>query len=233
MKINISLLLLFCSFSFSFSQGKVSFKVYQNTDLFDISYSKYDDNLGKYVSGFLHNTNFNRISLAIQIKAKNKFIHEVELMTPELSKPTSNPQFPFPYSFNYQNEQDYFVSTVSIRYEVGKTLYSYGNLSLGLGIGINPYYIFGHFIPSVTTTYERTNKYVGFSFNVTPRISYKISKRFGIEINSPFKIYDLTEATQHIYNPAIPIRQQMGSGVEHTFFQKVYTIRFGVSYSLK
>jgi hypothetical protein len=233
MKACISLLLFLSSLSFSFSQGKISFKLYQNTDLFEISYSKYDYNLGKSFSGFLYNTNFNRISLAIQIRAKNKLMHELELMIPELSKPTNNPQFPFPYSFSYVNEQNYFVSTVSVRYEISKTLYSCGNFNLGMGIGINPYYIFGRFIPPVTNSFERTNKHIGFSFNITPRIAYKISNRFSIEVNSPFKVYDFIEATQHIDNPSIPIRQQTVTGVEHTFFQKVYTIRFGVSYSLK
>jgi hypothetical protein len=219
----------------SFGQGKIKLKMYQNTDLFDISYTKYDDNLGKYVSGLSHKTNFNRISLAIQIRAKNKLVHEIELLIPELSKVTTNPQFPFPYSFDYrwQIEPYYSVSTVSIRYEVGKTLYSYGNLNLDLGVGINPYYISGHFIPPFTTTFERTHKYVGFSFNVTPRISYIISKRFGVEINSPFKIYDLIESTLHIDNPSIPIRQQTVSETKSEFFSNVYTIRFGVSYSFK
>jgi hypothetical protein len=74
------------------------------------------------------------------------------------------------------------------------------------------------------------NQLYGFAFNFTPRINYKISRRFNIDLNVPLKIYDLRLEKNQVNNPAIPIRQQNTNDVDHIFFESAYTIRLGLAY---
>lgn len=178
--------------------------------------------------------NFNRISLAIDIGTKKGYTHEIEFLIPELSKSYKDIQYPMNYEFRKENSSfDGEISSYSLRYELSKTLTNKDKkLGFHLGAGINPYYVLVEYIPNVQNTYYSSTKVYGFALNLVPRIKYKISSRFFIDLNVPLKVYDLRAEKYRVKNPAIPINQQTKIDYSNTFFESVYTFRLGLMYRL-
>ncbi|HMG93724.1 MAG TPA: hypothetical protein VK589_26885 [Chryseolinea sp.] len=211
-----------CSYSQTFGV-----KVYQNTDFFKTIYNESSNNLVTSSE----QVNFNRISLAVDIHTKNGFLHEVEFFIPEISKSVDNIQYPMNYEFRKDATFDGEATSYSLRYELSKTLTNESNrFAFAIGAGINPYYVHIEYIPNVETTYYWSTKLYGFGLNLIPRINYKISRRFIIDLNVPLKIYDLRAEKNQVNNPAIPIRQQETEDLHHIFFESAYTIRLGLEY---
>ena len=210
----------------SYSQT-VGIKVYQNTDLFKTIYKDGSSNL--LTSS--EQINFNRISLATDIHTTNGFLHEVEFFIPEISKSLDDLQYPINYEFGKDATYDGEASSYSLRYELSKRLTNESKrFGFSIGAGINPYYVHIEYIPNVETTYYWSTKLYGFALNLIPRINYKISRRFRVDLNVPLKLYDLRAEKNHVSNPAIPIRQQTTNDVDHIFFETAYTIRLGLEY---
>ena len=219
----ISTLSVLCSFG----QSTVGIKIYQNTDLFKIIYDESRNNL--LTSS--EQINFNRISLAVDIHTKKGFVHEIEFFIPEISKSLDDIQYPMNYEFRKDTTFDGEGTSYSLRYELSNTLTDESKrFGFAIGAGINPYYVHVEYIPNVETTYYWSTQLYGFAFNFTPRINYKISRRFNIDLNVPLKIYDLRLEKNQVNNPAIPIRQQNTNDVDHIFFESAYTIRLGLAY---
>ena len=215
--------------SCTFGQKSLGIKIYQNTDLFSIEYREW----GNSKPTVSEEVNFNRISLAASLQTKSKFVHEVELFIPEISKPLDKIQYPMNYELRRDETFDGEVSSYSFRYEFSKTFTDdTKRLGFGLGAGINPYYVHIEYIPNVETTFYFSSRLYGFVVNVTPRISYRLSNRFSIDLNVPLKIYDLRWEKIRVDNPAIPITQQTVTTLDNIFFEDAYTIRLGVMYTL-
>jgi hypothetical protein len=213
---------------FSFGQGKFGIKIYQNTDVFSVTTT--DNDVSPSITSISSQTNFNRISIALQIKSRNKLNHQIELMIPEISKQIPDVQLPFSYQFIKRKESKSSITTISFRYEISKSLYSFKNFRLNLGFGLSPYYVFQERKSYSPNFFDSYLEYYGASFNTIPYITYNVTNRFGLEISFPFTIYNLQKVTQHIANPAIPIKQQTNVGLESNFSNNVYTIRFGMLY---
>jgi hypothetical protein len=229
MRIYVLVILVIC-FHGSLSQVKIGIKAYQNTDIFNLTYYT-DAGFSQSLESVSNKVNFNRFSLALQIATKNKLAHEIEFMIPELSKSTDNPQFPFSYKLNTSPSAYNSITTISVRYTIFKTIYSLGGLNFDLGIGLNPYYILQESLSKVPSRFDSHLKYYGASFNITPEVKFKIRHNLHLDLSLPVKIYDLSSETFHISNPAIPINQQtISEKTKSTFFDKVYTVRFGMLY---
>ena len=115
------------------------------------------------------------------------------------------------------------ASSYSLRYELSKRLTNESKrFGLYIGAGINPYYVHLEYIPNDETTYYWSTKLYGFALNFVPRISYKISRRFNVDLNVPLKVYDLRVEKNQVNNPAIPIRQQTTESGCITFFLKAH-----------
>lgn len=213
----------------SYGQNKYAIKIYQNTDKFTAEYYAWNyGSLEKY-----EYQKFNRLSLALDIETKNKFTHEIELLIPELSKSTYSIQFPMNYEFRKDYGSTGKVSSYALRYELIISLSDKSKrFTFNPGVGINSYYVYIEFMPDVANAFNRSNKLYGFVFNITPRISYKLTNRFKIDVNVPLKVYDLREDAERIDNPAIPVRQQANSKTHSIFFENAYTIRLGLLYYL-
>jgi hypothetical protein len=210
-------------------QNSFGIKIYQNTDIFETQYYESKTSPVSKVGNF----NFDRITLAIDIDTKKGYTHEIEFLIPEVSKSLDDVQFPLNYKFRKGETFDGEASTYSLRYEIGKTLINKAKrFSFLLGVGINPYYIRIEYEPNVETSYYWSTKLYGFALNMTPRINYKLSQRFSIDLNVPLKIYDLRGEKNNIKNPLIPIRQQTTNDYSNIFFESAYTIRFGLMYKM-
>ncbi|HZI26156.1 MAG TPA: hypothetical protein VFD46_13825 [Chryseolinea sp.] len=214
---------------YSFGQNAFGVKIYQNTDIFETQY--YESRTMEMTK--VKNVNFNRITFAVDIDTKKGYTHEIEFLIPEISKPLENIQFPLNYEFRKDETFDGEASSYSFRYEVSKTLTNKAKrFSFLLGAGINPYYVHIEYEPNVETTYYSSTQLYGFALNITPRISYRVSQRFSVDLNVPLKIYDLRGEKNKTENPAIPIRQQTTNDYSNIFFENAYTIRFGLMYKL-
>lgn len=222
---------LFISISIcSFGQKNFGIKIYQNTDIYEIQYF---ESFFNEVTRF-DEVNFNRISLAIDIGTKKGYTHEIEFLIPELSKSYEDIQYPMNYELQKKNSNfDGQIRSYSLRYELSKTLTNKDKkLNFDFGAGINPYYVLVEYIPNVETRYYSSSKLYGFALNLVPRIKYKISSRFIIDLNVPLKVYDLRAEKYRVKNPAIPINQQTKIDYSNTFFESVYTFRLGLMYRL-
>ena len=213
----------------SYGQNKFAIKVYQNTDLFEaVYYEQRTDKLTKF-----NYLNFHRFSFALAITSKNNLMHELEILIPEITKSTDDIQFPMNYAFRKDITFDNKASSYSFRYGVSKSLTAQSaRLAFDLGIGVNPYYVHIEYVPRVETTYYWSTKLYGMVFNIIPRVKYRLSDRFSIDLNMPLKIYDLRGEIDQVNNPSIPTRQQTTKDVDNIFFEQAYTIRLGLMYDL-
>lgn len=214
----------------SFGQKGFGIKIYQNTDIFKIQYF---DNLTNEVEKF-GQLNFTRFSLALDIQSKKGYIHEIEFFVPEVSKSYDNLRYPMNYEFkkewpNFERE----ASSYSLRYELSKNLTKKTRrIGFNLGIGISPYYVLAESIPTAVNHYYSSTKLYGFVLNIVPRINYKITQRFSIDLNVPLKMYDVRVENTRIKNPSIPIHQQTKIDYSNHFFESAYTLRLGIMYKL-
>jgi hypothetical protein len=229
MKLYLLTIALSLSSLFSIGQEKFRIKIYQNTDLFDITRTDYDVNPS--ITSSSQQTKFNRISIGLQIVSKKGLKHQIELMIPEISKQAGDSQLPFEYLLFKRRESNSSTTAISFRYEVNKSLYSFKNFDLSLGLGLTPYYIFEECKSYSPDFFDRYQERYGASFNIVPCINYKLTNRFGLEISFPFTVYNMQNIEFHLSNPVVPIRYQTVSGFDDMFFSKIYTFRFGVSYS--
>jgi hypothetical protein len=230
MKKPLALLLFIAISIYSPAQNTVGIKVYQNTDAFETQF--YETGPRTYTK--VDNLHFSRISLALDFKTKKGLVHEFEILVPEFSKAPEKVMFPLNYEFRRGLTIEGNVSTLSFRYEINKTLTDKSRpFAFILGGGINPYFIDIRYEPKDAMTYQWLTKLYGFSFNITPRIQYKLNGRFSIDLNVPLKIYDLSKEDNWVKNPSIPISQQKKDETSNTFFENVYTVRLGLMYTLK
>ncbi|HEU5292956.1 MAG TPA: hypothetical protein VFU05_20055, partial [Cyclobacteriaceae bacterium] len=196
------------------------------TDIFETRY-----NVGTPQEETTENVNFNRISFAIDFATDKGFVHEVEILIPEVFKPLDKFQYPMNYELRKGDTFDGTASSASVRYELNKSLTgNEGKFSFLLGAGINPYYVRIEYEPHDLTTYRLLTEFFGFALNVTPRIQYKFGQRFSMDLNVPLKIYDLRMEASRIFNPNIPIRDQKVQETSNIFFETAYTIRLGLLY---
>jgi hypothetical protein len=212
----------------SFAQSTIGIKVYHNTDIYKTEYS------GSSTKQTSDHFNVNRFSLAVDIKNRKGFTHELELFVPEFSKTAGRLQYPMHYKLllGYVFKEE--GNTYSFRYELNKDVLTMSDkFALNLGLGINPYYVDVDYISQVDTHYSRSYKFFGGVFNVVPRLNFKLSNHFSIDLNVPLKVYDLRYSERYIYNPTLPVRQQQSRDTEHIFLEGSYTIRLGLLYNFK
>ena len=155
-------------------------------------------------------------------------------MVPEFSKTTDRLQYPMKYELLWDYGFEEKGSTYSFRYELSKDVLSISDrFTVNLGLGINPYYVDVDYESQVDTKYSRSYKFYGGVFNIVPRLNFKLSNRFAVDLNMPVKVYDLRYSEQRIYNPFIPIRHQTTKDTNHIFMEGSYTIRLGLLYNFK
>ncbi len=211
----------------SSAQRTFQAKVYQNTDYFKVSY--YNSQTNSTTNS--NNVNFSRISLAFAINTRKNFTHEFEILIPELSKSIYNVKLPLNYSFQDDEAREGTINTYSLRYELSKVLSDpFKKIRFNLGLGMNPYFTETEYEPKASYAYYTNTKLFGVSFNLIPRINYNITDRILIDLNIPFKLYDLQFEDTRVNNPSLPIRQQSSNEFTDVFFENAYTIRLGVSY---
>lgn len=228
-KTRLLITLFICQAGYSFGQYGLSFKIYQNTDLFQQQYHipQPRENINQ------DKINFSRISLAFGFRSGKSYFHEVELQIPEFSRPLGKLDFPQKYSIWKGDAYDQIGSSFSCRYELGKLLGDKSKpINLLLSTCINPYYIKLEYTPTVPNAYYYSLTHYGLALNVVPRLYFRLNRLFSIDLNSPIRIYDFRRSKYRQDNPILPLQQQRSKQIDHLFFESVYTIRIGLMYSL-
>jgi hypothetical protein len=222
-------LLFVCIAIYSFGQQGQSFKLYQNTDIFQLQCIR----LHPREETKQGNANFSRISLAVVFTSRKRSFHEVELLIPEFSKPIEKLDFPLEYTFWKGELFDSAGNSYSFRYEFGKLLGDKSKpINFLLSAGINPYYVQLEYTPDRSNDYYRSTTYYGFALNATPRLYFKLNRHFSIDLNIPIRIYNFQKAKYQIDNPILPAQQQRFTDTNHLFLEPVYTIRLGLMWHL-
>jgi hypothetical protein len=230
-RISTSLLtLLFaCIAIYSSGQQGQSFKLYQNTDIFQLQCIR----LNPREETKQVKANFSRISLAVVFTSRKRSFHEVELLIPEFSKPIEKLDFPLEYTIYKGESFDQTANAFSFRYEFGKLMGDKSKpIHFLLSTGINPYYVQLEYVPTVPNDFYRLTTYYGFALNATPRLYFKLNRHFSIDVNSPIRIYNFQRATYRHDNPILPVRQQRLMETNHLFLEPVFTFRLGVVWHL-
>jgi len=105
-------------------------------------------------------------------------------------------------------------------------------LAFNIGLALNPYFVNAEYKPKPNNpnTFYSSEKYFGGSFNVIPRMIFRLSNRFTGDLNVPFKIFDIWREVYEVKNPLIPISQQRKQDWKYSFLEAAYTIRLGITY---
>lgn len=212
----------------SLAQHQTGLKLYQNTDIYNVQ------EVGLNSTEEITVTNFNRVSLALQFSFQNKYVHEIEFFIPEISRPLPKLHYPLEYEVRNDDSFEGMGSAYSFRYEFGMTLTDYRKpLTFHLAAGLNPYFVKIEYSPIVANAYSSSTTFYGATVNIIPRLIYKISNRFSLDLNIPLKFYDLRREVFNVENPQIPVLYQTITETNNIFFEEAYTIRLGLQYNLR
>lgn len=222
-------ILFVCEAIYSFGQQGQSFKLYQNTDIFQLyCISLHPREETKQVK-----VNFSRISFAFVFASRKRSFHEVEIQIPEFSKPIEKLDFPLNYTFWKGESFDEAGNSFSFRYEFGKLIGDKSKpINFLLSAGINPYYMQLEYTPTTSSAYYQSRTFYGFALNATPRLYFKLNRHFSIDLNAPIRIYNFQKARYRQDNPILPAQQQRFTKTNHLFLEPVYTLRLGLMWHL-
>jgi hypothetical protein len=218
----------------AFAQHEYRIKLYQHTSSLETVYQRQSGGTTSEKSGDRHFTTgtfsvaFNMVSL------RGGFHHEVEIFMPEIDRSAQNIQFPRNFGLTPNALTRDVVSTYAARYEINQDITNVTKrFVLNLGLAVNPYHIEMEFHPREgKAVYNRNVRITGANINIIPRVSWQLTDRLSLEVNVPVNVFGIYRSKQHVDNPQISKASQTNAGTEHKFFEDIYTMRFGVAYTL-
>jgi hypothetical protein len=217
----------------AFAQHEYRIKLYQHTSSLETVYQYQSGGATSEKSGGRHLTTgtfsvaFNLVSL------RGGFHHEVEIFMPEINRSAQNIQFPKNFGLSQSALTRDVISTYAARYEINQDITNVTKrFVLNLGLAVNPYHIEMEFNPRESNVYNRNVRVTGANFNIIPRVSWQLTDRLSLELNVPVNVLDVYRVKHHVDNPVISKDAQTNTGKEHKFFEDIYTVRFGVAYTL-
>jgi hypothetical protein len=217
----------------AFAQHEYRIKLYQHTSSLETVYQRPSSGGPDQKSGDRHFTTgtfsvaFNVISL------RGNFHHELEIFMPQINRSAQGIQFPRNFELSRNPSTNDVISAYSFRYEVNQDITNVTKrFVLNLGAAINPYHIEMKFNPLENKVYNSGARITGATFNIIPRVSYQLTDRLSFELNVPVNVFDIYRVRHHTDNPTISKDAQSKTGTEHMFFNDIYTVRFGIGYTL-
>ncbi|MBT1709818.1 hypothetical protein KK062_16355 [Fulvivirgaceae bacterium PWU5] len=217
----------------AFAQHEYRIKLYQHTSSLETVYQRPSSAVPDEKSGDRHFTT-GTFSVAFSIiSLRGGFHHEFELFVPQIDRSAQGIQFPRNFGLSRSALTTDVISAYSFRYEINQDITNVTKrFVLNLGLAVNPYHINMEFKPHERNVFERNVQITGATINIIPRVSCQLTDRLSLELNVPVNVFDIYRSKQRIDNPGASLRAQTNAGTEHTFFQDIYTVRFGVAYTL-
>ena len=207
------------------AQRQWAVKLYQNTDYHKVT-EDYFWSREKRIVTSAYQVNFSRLSLALHLSSQRKWEHELALSY-------SGDVVPIAYKVSNSREESIHTKFYSVQYELLRNLTnSDSKFHFLLGGSILPYWAKLNHHPLVATRFFRYDRHIGGSLNLIPYAVFKPTERWLIDLNVRIGLYDLRQYKRRIYNPAIPVKQQVDREIQHTLLPKTYTIRLGIGYRL-
>jgi hypothetical protein len=217
----------------AFAQREYRIKLYQHTSSLETVYQYQSGGATSEKSRDRHFTTgtfsvaFNVVSL------RGGFHHELEIFVPEINRSAQNVQFPKNFGLSQSVLTRDVISAYAARYEINQDITNVTKrFVLNLGLAVNPYHIEMEFSPREGNVYDRNVRVTGTNINIIPRVSWQLTDRFSLELNVPVNIFNVYRSKRHVDNPILPKEGQTNVGTEHKFFENIYTVRFGVAYTL-
>lgn len=200
--------------------AQIAIKVYQNLDYvkYNLEYSEYDEEPEIYLA---------RTSLAIQFSNREDLFHEVEFSYAQVAIPVVHQVYP---AIEWVDvNKDY----VGMQYELNRFFGRGSDFRFSLGGGALLYGLLTRREPQKNVgVYLREDRYIGTIINFIPRIQYNLSKRFLVDLNFKFQLFDVHYYERKILNPALPITEQIQKSAKTDFFPPAYNVRIGFGYRL-
>jgi len=187
--------------------------------------SFYSDNVD-FSLGFL--------SISCEKYFKNGNSHEIELL---------------PFSFNYKKDDSYFYDSTlhyfrsrdnsakvfsfetNLRYQYNLKFNkkSKGNFKPYFGFSSSLFYYFKSTKPLNGYFYNTNVSQIGLGLSVIPSISYKIANNLYLDLNIPFRFFDIVFEKTKIDNPPEPKDHKITKNIELVEFPKKYYLRIGLT----
>ena len=123
---------------------------------------------------------------------------------------------------------------VAVRYEyiINFAKASENKLKFTLGLGAILYFNKRNFHPMVASSFPLHETQFGLRTFVTPGLTYKVSPRVSVELNSPLSFSDFYIDRIKEENPALPIPERSSSSQNFQTFGPFFSARLGVGIRL-
>lgn len=174
-------------------------------------------------------------TLAFQWRTKKHNFHEIEFTGIRLNKALNQTMYHVDSTNMSRVLQGYQLtsSLISIRYEyiVNFNKQRQTKLIPSLGFGFNPYFKHKNYIPSFSSSYPSSEKFLGLRAFVTPRLSYYLSSKFFIDVNIPICAFDTYGYSSNNENPTITPSGRT-SMFDYDAFPQIFSGRIGIGMKL-
>lgn len=225
-RVFIGILLFGLGLPTAHSQSSLYLKVYHNSDFYRRTENLYDLEARERRDTDYDRNNFNRFSIGAGL-SRPKFYHELEL--------SYNQDFPpIEHIARISNELETTTHFLSFHYEINKVLVSEKSFRILTGLGLNTYKGKSKSVPEISTMFPVTDRDIGSTLNLIPRISFDLSPKLGVELSSKIGLLNVNNYKSIVHNPDIPVEHQAWvDEVNWSFFPSAYNIRVGLFYELK
>ncbi len=214
---------------------KNAIKVYNLTTFESSSKSRSDS-----ASFSLHSSNstteYFHPTVAYQWKSKKNNFHEIELTNFILRNNKSKDEIVNDSSGTKQTKISSRTTTalISVRYEYILNFNKSKDTRFvpSLGFGVRPFYKQEDIKIDVPASLPSSEKYIGLSTYITPRLTYYVSSKLFIDINIPLSIFSMSYNTELLDNPAIPKDNRTVHSLNFDELTNVFSGRIGVGLKL-
>ncbi|MDA3866404.1 MAG: hypothetical protein PF489_06590 [Salinivirgaceae bacterium] len=220
----------------TYTDDKNAIKIY-NLTTFESSSSKLRSDSASFslyssnsISEYFHPT------FAYQWKSKKNNFHEIELTNFILKNNKSKDEIINDSSGTKHTKISSRTTMIliSFRYEYILNFNKSKDTRFvpSLGFGVRPFYKQEDIKFDVSTSFPSSEKYIGFSTYITPRLTYYVSSKLFLDINIPLNIFSMNYNTTLLDNPAIPKEHRDVSSLNFEELTNVFSARIGVGLKL-
>lgn len=123
---------------------------------------------------------------------------------------------------------------IRMRYEYGK-LFSkneQNKLVPGIGLSLDPFFIYNRIHPKVSTNFPFKNYRIGTELRLIPRLAYKLMPKMDLSLRIPILLTSLYWEKAKNENPTIPISARTIKNIAVDFDPDNIQLSLGISYKI-
>ena len=221
-----------------YAQSNVYLKLYQNTDFFKRTENLYNRQIRAQQSTEYNMNSFSRMSVAVAIETKNAWNHEFEVSYYQGWTPIEHTSiFSKESAINIANnvfEKENVNHFIAMHYEAYRTIIPGNRIAFQTGIGLNTYWAKSESRPESSFLFRQTDRNVGTTFTVIPRLCYALSQKFNLELSTKLGLLNANHYKAVIDNTTISAEDRIQeSGMHWRFLPAAYNFRLGIAYKIR